>query len=539
MYFATFIISILAITNAYQQPLILSDALDDDRCCVHYQTYEPNTGVDTCGAGDRITGASFAGRSPSVGINGMAAGSQPLIVQTALNILKKGGSAVDAAIAANAVQGLVEPMMNGIGGDLMTIIYNPTDKKLYGYNGSGRSSKTFSYTNMKNTIKTQFDSSYIPSKGPYSITVPGAVQGWCDTHNKFGKLKWNELFEDAIQYATNGYAVTQIISKYWHSEVNGFNSSKTREEVTTNNKYPNAIDGFLQTYTINGEAPEFGQVFKNPALANTYTIIASEGCDAYYRGSLTPKIVNYLQSVGSPLTEKDFNDHTGEWVQPVNTTYRNDYLVSELPPNPQGIATLQMLNMMELYPFGTGATDWHLHSSDYVHASVEIKKLVFADRAKYYADMDYEGVCVPVNTLISKQYAKQRNTLVNMNKAAKYCAPGNINCTLPISNEPIDKYNGDTIYMTTADKDGMMVSWIQSNFGGFGSDLVSSELGFAFQDRGALFSLVNGSSNQYEAGKRPFHTIIPAFMHKKINNEWIAYLSFGVMGGNIQPQGHV
>ena len=334
--------------------------------------------------------------------------------------------------------------------------------------------------------------------------------------------------------------MTQIIGGYWEGAVNGFSSKHSQDEITTMGKYPNAGQGFLDIYTINGSAPVQGQRFKNPTLAQTYSTIANEGCDAYYRGSLTPTIVNFLQSVGSHLTEQDFNDHKGQWVDPVNTTYRDNYLISELPPNPQGIATLQMLNMMELYPFGidTENGDWPLHSADYVHVNLEIKKLAFADRAKYYADMSYPGVCVPVDTLISKQYAIQRNELINMSSAADYCAPGNITC----KELPIEMHSGDTIYMTVADKSGMMASWIQSNYEGFGSFMVSKDLGFAFQDRGALFSLVNGSNNQYQSGKRPFHTIIPAFMHvldKKDNNTWLPYMSFGVMGGNIQPQGHV
>ena len=233
--------------------IIINGQTNKPRCCVHYQHYEPNTGVDTCGHGDREVGASFAGRSPSVGFNGMAASSQPLVTQTALNILKRGGSAVDAAIAANAMQGLVEPMSNGIGGDLMAMIYNPTDKKLYGYNGSGRSSKSFSYQDMFKTIKTDFNSSYLPSLGPYSITVPGALQGWCDVHNRFGKLPWNELFEDAITYAWDGFAVTQIIARYWLGAVDSFNSTNAQREITTNGQYPNAGDGFWSVYSINGK----------------------------------------------------------------------------------------------------------------------------------------------------------------------------------------------------------------------------------------------------------------------------------------------
>lgn len=533
----------------------------------------------------------------------MAASSQPLVTQTALKILEKGGSAVDAAIAANLIQGLVEPMNCGIGGDLMAIIYNPTDKKLYGYNGSGRSSSNFSYDDMLNFTISEFNSTFIPSLGPYSITVPGALQGMCDIHKKFGKLEWSELFEDAIYYSINGFAITQIISKYWEDDYEEFEfDNDAIREMTTNNQYPNATFGFFDIYSSNSDSgesvnidmkktgrrrktkginrsniknkysytsknnktgsPSFGELFKNPKLGAVYSMIAnasSTTCgDIFYRGELTSKLVEYLNSVGSHLTINDFNNHFGEWIDPVNTTYRDEYLISELPPNPQGIAALQMLNMMELYPLN----EWNLHSSNYLHVNIEIKKLVFADRAQYYADMSYKNVCVPVDTLISKSYAKERVELINMTHAADYCTYGIINCTLSKEIEKeIDRlYKSDTVYLTTADSDGMMVSWIQSNYNGFGSGIVTPEYGFAFQNRGSLFSLIKGSNNQYESNKRPFHTIMPGFMHKRVKTQktaktetidengekilkdeysWEPYISFGVMGGDIQPQGQV
>ena len=320
------------------------------------------------------------------------------------------------------------------------------------------------------------------------------------------------------------------------------------------------MNGWYSTYSSNNDparAPLFGEIWTNEALANTLEIIANDGCDEFYRGNLTQRMVDFLESVGSPLTLDDFANHYGTWVDPVNVTYRDKVMLSELPDNMQGIAALQMLNMMELYNFGNDENEIGLNSEQYLHINIEIKKLVFADRAKYYADNGYKDVCVPIDGLISKEYAQERNELIKLDRAlsADEIFPGDLECDVselegfPHDSDadnsdyilPIDQGHGDTIYLATADSDGMMVSLIQSNYAGFGSALTDETLGFTFQNRGALFSLIEGSANQYDVGKRPFHTIIPAFMHTRNedNDEWVATMPFGVMGGAVQPQGHV
>ena len=520
-----------------------SDLLDyPSRCSV--DAY--NTSIKS-GTGDRPrlpNAYQFVSRSPSTGIHGMAASSQPMVAQTAIDIMKiYGGNAVDAAIAANIMNGLVEPTGNGIGGDLMVIVYDPETKKLYGYNGSGRSAMNFTFEEMLNISKQVTGTKYIPSRGPFGITVPGVVQGWCDLHEKFGNLSWAQLFQPAIDAANQGFPLTQIIAYYFGVSFNSYQSDTVYNEATTMGQYPDALNGWYNTYSSNNDntrPPEFGEIWKNEALGNTFELIANGGCDEFYRGNLTERMVDFLESVGSPLTLDDFARHEGNWVDPVNVTYRDKVLVSELPDNMQGIAALQMLNMMELYDFqGMG-----INSEDYLHVNVEIKKLVYADRAKYYADDGYKDVCVPIDELISKDYALERNELIDLDKAAgtEDIFAGDLECdddeTYVL---PIDAGHGDTIYLATADDNGMMVSLIQSNYAGFGSAITDETLGFTFQNRGALFSLIEGSANQYDVGKRPFHTIIPAFMHilNETDDEWLPYMAFGVMGGAVQPQGHV
>ena len=444
-------------------------------------------------AQDRITGHNFATRSEVIAQNGMACTSQPLATQVALDILKAGGNAVDAAIAANAVLGLMEPTGNGIGGDIFVIVWDAKTKKLYGLNGSGRSPYEL---NRDYFIKNGY--SKIPSHGALSVSVPGCVDGWFELNKRFGRLPMNQILAPAVKYAREGFPVSEVIAFYWQS------NSKSLQ------KYP----GFAEIFMPGGKAPAKGEIFKNPYLANTLEKIGKEGRDIFYKGEMAEKMVKYLREQGGFFTIKDFEDHHSDWVEPVSTNYRG-YDVWELPPNGQGIATLQMLNILEnfdLKSMGFG-------SPEYMHLFIEAKKLAFEDRAKLYADPDFNKI--PVDELISKDYGKKRASLINPDKAAQSYPSG-------IPDSP------NTIYLTTADKDGNMVSLIQSNYRGMGSGMTPGQLGFILQDRGELFTLEEGHFNVYEPHKRPFHTIIPAFITK----DGEPYISFGVMGGGMQPQGH-
>jgi len=442
---------------------------------------------------DRVTGLNFATRSEVIAQNGMACTSQPLATQAALDILKAGGNAIDAAIAANAVLGLVEPTGNGMGGDLFAIVWDAETKKLYGLNASGRSpyDLTLDYFKENNYEK-------IPSLGPLPVSVPGCVDGWFELHNKFGKLKMSEILTPAINYANNGFPLTELIAYYWGG------SSRLLK------RFP----GFEEIFMPNGEAPKKGEVFKNPYLAKTLETIGKEGRDVFYKGEIAEKIVNYVKEQGGFLSMKDFEDHTSEWVEPISTNYRG-YDVWELPPNGQGTAVLQMLNILENYDIASMG----FGSAEYMHLFIEAKKLAFEDRAKYYSDMDFNNI--PIEELISKEYGKQRSELINENRAARSYPAGELE-------------QGNTIYLTTADKDGNMVSLIQSNYRGMGSGMTPGKLGFILQDRGELFALEEGHMNVYEPHKRPFHTIIPAFITK----DGEPFISFGLMGGAMQPQGH-
>jgi len=442
---------------------------------------------------DRITGHDFATRSEIIAQHGMAATSQPLATQVALDILKKGGNAIDAAIAANAVLGLVEPVSNGIGGDLFAIIWSAKDQKLYGLNASGRSPKSLTLEYFKkNGYKT------IPSYGVLPVSVPGAVDGWFEMNKKFGTMTMQEILQPAINYAKDGFPVSELIAYYWN--------------IGTENlkRYPNVAD----VYMPNGKAPQKGEVFKNPALAKTLDLIAKKGRDEFYKGSIAKTIDKFMKEQGGFLSYEDLASHYSEWVQPLSTNYRG-YDVWELPPNGQGTAALQQLNIMENFDvasmgFGT---------AEYIHLFTEAKKLAFEDRAKYYADPDFNDY--PIEKLISKEYAAERAKLIDLDRAALSYPAGEIE-------------KGNTIYMTVADQFGNMVSLIQSNYQGMGSGMCPPGLGFILQDRGELFSLEEGHANVFEPGKRPFHTIIPAFITKD-GKPWI---SFGLMGGSMQPQGH-
>jgi gamma-glutamyltranspeptidase/glutathione hydrolase len=441
---------------------------------------------------DRITGKPFASRSEVIAQNAMVATSQPLATQVGLDILRQGGNAIDAAIAANAMLGLVEPTGSGIGGDLFAIVWDAKTQKLYGLNASGRSPKSLT---LEHFTLQGLDT--IPSYGPLPVSVPGVVDGWFELHNKFGSLPMTSILSPSIEYAKKGFPVSELVAYYMQRSV-----PKLSE-----------FAGFKETYMPNGKAPVKGQIFKNKGLAVTYEKIATGGRDVFYKGDIARSIAAYMKEQGGFLSYDDLASHTSEWIEPVSTNYKG-YDVWELPPNGQGIAALQILNILEQFDVeGMG-----FGSEQYVHTFVEAKKLAFEDRAKYYADPAFNDI--PVDWLISKEYAKQRRKLIDNNKAAKRYDAG--------LNE------GDTIYLTTADKDGNMVSLIQSNYRGMGSGMTPTDLGFILQDRGELFSLQKGHFNVYAPNKRPFHTIIPAFITRN-GQPWV---SFGVMGGGTQPQMH-
>lgn len=446
--------------------------------------------------GDRPTGRSFATRSPVMARHGMAATSHPLATQVAVDILKQGGSAVDAAIAANAALGLMEPISCGIGGDLFAIVWDAKSGKLHGLNASGRSPYGLTRSHF-----TEKGLSSIPAFGPLPVTVPGCVDGWFELHGRFGRLDMDMVLAPAIQYAKEGFPVSEVIAYYW------------AENAKVLADYPN----YVATFLPDGKPPLAGDVFKNPDLARSYELLAREGRDAFYRGALTETMVTYCERVGCFLRQKDFEDHTSTWVEPVSADYRG-YEVWELPPNGQGVAVLQMLNLLE--PFELARMGHN--SADYLHHLIEAKKLAFEDRARFHADPEFCNL--PVTELISKDYAARRRTLLNPSTASLQLEPGNPRLA-----------HGDTIYLTVADNDRNMVSLIQSNYRGFGSGLVPDGLGFGFQDRGELFTLEEGHPNVYEPHKRPFHTIIPGF----VTRDGQPWLSFGVMGGAMQPQGHV
>lgn len=458
--------------------------------------------------GDRITGKFFATRSEVIAQHGMACTSHPLATQIALDILKKGGSAIDAAIAANAALGLMEPCSNGIGGDLFAIVWDNKTKKLHGLNASGRSPygltrEIFKEKNLKR----------VPDFGPLPITVPGCVDGWFELHQKFGKLPMTDVLGPTIAYARDGFPVTELIAYYWRS-------------AESMKDYP----GFAATFLPNGHAPQKGEVHRNPLLADTLEKIARGGRDVYYKGEIADRLDAFCQKAGCYLRKKDFEDHHSDWVEPIGTNYRG-FDVWELPPNGQGLAALQILNILE----GYNLKSLGHNSAAYLHTLVEAKKLAFDDRARLYADPDF--VATPIERLLSKDYAAQRRALINPRRAARKIEPSDIPAGKPKRNVQAAHEalrEGDTIYLTVADADHNMVSLIQSNYRGFGSGLCPDGLGFGFQDRGAQFSLEEGHPNALEPHKRPFHTIIPAFITK----DGQPYMSFGVMGGDMQPQGH-
>ncbi len=442
---------------------------------------------------DRLTGESFASRSEVIGQNGMVATSHPLATQIGLDILKNGGNAIDAAIAANVALGLMEPTGNGIGGDLFAIVWSAKDKKLYGLNASGPAPHDISIDYIKSKGLKK-----IPSFGPLPVSVPGAVDGWIKLHERFGNIDFENLFEPTIKYAQEGFPVTETIAHY-------FKRSKSRYL-----DFPN----FKETWMQSGDTPKKGEIFKNLDLAKTLKEISKTKRKSFYEGRLAKEIARFIKDQGGFLSFEDMSNYESEWVEPVSSNYRG-YDVWELPPNGQGIAALQILNILE----GFDLKAMGLNSAEYVHHFVEAKKIAFADRAKYYADPKFNNI--NIEYLISKEYAELRRREINSSKASQTDSAGVLK-------------NGDTIYLTTADKDGNMVSLIQSNYRGMGSGMTPNNLGFMLQDRGELFSLNPDHANSLMGGKRPFNTIIPAFVTR--NGE--PFLSFGVMGGATQPQAH-
>ncbi|MFT0715636.1 gamma-glutamyltransferase [Flagellimonas lutimaris] len=447
-------------------------------------------------AQDRLTGETFTTRSEILAQNGMAATSQPLATQVALDILKKGGSAIDAAIAANAVLGLVEPASCGIGGDVFAIVWSAEEQKLYGLNGSGRAPQSLTIDHfMEKGLK------YVPFYGPLPVSVPGCVDGWFKLHEKFGRLSMEDILQPAIDYGNNGFPVSEVIAYEMASNYEGLKDQP----------------GFAQTYMPSGRPPVKGEVFVNQDLANTYKQIAQGGRDAFYKGSIANTIDRYMKKHDGFLSYEDLASHTSNWVTPVSVNYRG-YDVWELPPNGQGTAALQMLNILEGFDIG----EMGFGSAEYLHVLTEAKKLAYEDRAKFYADPEFNKI--PLETLLSKEYASQRRNLMSPDKAAD---------TYPASDMEIE--TGNTTYLTVADKDGNMVSFIQSIYSEFASGMVPDGLGFVLQNRGQMFNVQDRNhANALEPGKRPFHTIIPAFMTK----EGKPWLSFGLMGGAVQPQGH-
>jgi gamma-glutamyltranspeptidase/glutathione hydrolase len=444
----------------------------------------------------RRLGESFVTRSEVLAPSVMAATSQPLATEAALAVMRRGGSAVDGAIAANAVLGLAEPTGAGVGGDLFAIVWDPKTQKLYGLNASGRSPRSLTLEYFQSQGMT-----HIPPLGPLPVTVPGAVDGWFELHGRFGHLPMTDVLAPAIGYARKGFPVTEVIAAGW------------QRNARVLEKFP----GFRETFMPGGHAPAKGEMFANPRLARTYEAIAKGGRDAFYKGDIARAIAAYMKANGGFLSYEDLATHHSQWVEPVSVNYRG-YDVWELPPNGQGIAALQMLNILE----GFDLKKMGFGSADYLHVLAETKKLVFEDRARYYADPDFAAI--PLERLLSKDYARERRALIDMGHAA--------------TNYPAGEMPGaksDTVYLTVADADGMMVSLIQSNYRGMGSGMTPGELGFVLQDRGELFSLAPGHPNVFEPGKRPFHTIIPAF----VTRDGKPLISFGVMGGDMQPQGHV
>ncbi len=455
--------------------------------------------------GDRFIDDGFAGRSAVHAPNAMVATSQPLATQAAIEILHAGGSAVDAAIAANAVLTVVDPAAAGIGGDLFAIVWDPASGQLHGLNASGRSPTGFSLAELRAQLGSR---DTLPMYGPLTLTVPGAIDGWFELHEKFGLLSMAKVLAPAIRYAREGVPVPEYAAWLWQY---GIGKLEQSSEMT------GKLDNLRRTFLIDGKPPTTGQLFRNPDLATTYELLAVTGRDVFYHGSIARTIIEYLTKVGGNLSAADLRNHKSQWVAPVSVNYRG-YDVFQIPPNGQGLTVLQMLNILE----GFDVASMGYKNPDYWHVLVEAKKLAFEDRARYYADPIFEKI--PIESLLSDEYAAARRQTIDMNRAAQDLAPGDPRLSA-----------GETTILAVGDANGMMISLIQSQYWFFGSGLVPDGLGFPLQNRGSRFALKEGHANLYEPGKRPFHTIIPGFVMKK-GKPWLA---FGVLGASAQPQGQV
>ena len=444
---------------------------------------------------------------------GMVATSQPLASGIGLEILRRGGTAVDAAIAANAALGLMEPTGCGIGGDLFAIVWDESARRLFGLNASGRSPLGMTRAHLEDLSLAE-----IPSSGPLAVNVPGAVDGWFELHGRFGGLSMREILVPAIGYAREGFPVSEIIAVHWAADVERLG----------------AFPGLTEVYAPTGRAPAAGDTFRNQGLADAYELIAGDGRQAFYDGPIAAEIAASVQAQGGHLSGDDLRAHSSEWVAPVTTNYRG-YDVWELPPNGQGIAVLQMLNLLEGYDLA--ALEWG--SAEHLHLVIEAKKLAFEDRARHYADPAFADV--PVAALIGKDYAAERRRLIRRDAVLTEPACGDPRAfdagdtqALRVGDtRAIDV--GDTVYLAAADAAGNMVSLIQSNYRGMGSGVVARRFGFGLQNRGEAFSLDPGHPNAYAPGKRPFHTIIPGF----VTRDGAPVMAFGVMGAAMQPQGQV
>ena len=456
------------------------------------------------GGGGRPVGANWS-RSPVVAQHGMAATAHPLATQIALDILKAGGSAVDAAIAANAALGLMEPTGNGIGGDLFAIIYDPKTGQLHGINGSGRSPRG---QTLDQLLEKLDGADALPPYGALPITIPGTVDAWFAMHARFGKLPMADNLAPTVRYAREGHPIAPVIAMYLDRSLRAYSAREDQFDFSNARK----------VWFANGSAPQVGEIFRNPDLANTLESIGRNGRDAYYDGPLTDVMVEYLQAQGSAFTREDFAEHRSDWVEPACAHYKDGYELCELPPNGQGFAALQMVNILK----NVDLSQWERGSPEALHYMVEAKRIAYADVARFYADPDF--AMFPAE-LLSEEYGRERFALIDPERAAPDFGPG----------EPKLEGEGDTTYLTVVDGDGMMVSLIQSNYRGMGGGLVAPGTGFMFQDRGELFSLDPDHPNAYEPDKRPFHTIIPAFVKK----DGKPFMTLGLMGGGMQPQGHV
>jgi gamma-glutamyltranspeptidase / glutathione hydrolase len=449
------------------------------------------------GSGDRYFGPRFAARSPTIARNGMAATSHPLATQVAVDMLRAGGNAIDAALAANAVIGFLEPTGNGIGGDLFAIVWSARDGRLYGLNASGRSPQGLTLEQLRQELG---EADEIPLLGPLPVTVPGAVDGWWELHQRFGSRPWAELLAPAIGYAREGAPVPPYIAGLW-----------ARAERIADQP------GFADAFLPGGRAPRTGEVFRNPGLATTLQRIADGGRDAFYRGEIARAVDAFCRRVGCHLRYEDLAAHRSEWVEPVGVDFHG-YRMWQIPPNGQGLALLQTLRLLEPYDLRSMGHN----SADYLHHLIEAKKIAYEDRARFYADPAFAQV--PVQELLADAYTAERRQLLDPRRAST---------TLPAGDPRAGR--GGTIYLAVGDSAGNLVSLIQSNYAGFGSGLVPDGLGFGLQDRGAGFTLEPGHPNVYEPGKRPFHTIIPGF----VTRDGQPYMAFGVMGGDVQPQGQL